>query len=149
MTKIVLTTIINAHITKVFDLSRDIDFHVISTSKTNEKAISGKTSGKINLGEIVQWRGKHFGIFLRHTSKITVYKKPVLFIDEMIRGNFRTFVHTHKFKDNHNHTVMTDYLEYTVPYHFIGNLFNQLFLKRHLTNFLIHRNYILKKSLEA
>lgn len=149
MTKIVLTTNIKASIIKVFDLSRNIDFHVISASKTDEEAIAGKTSGHINLDEIVRWRGKHFGLYLTHTSKITAYKKPILFIDEMIHGHFKTFKHTHTFEESNGYTVMKDHLEYTVPYHFIGNIFDQLFLKRHLKNFLMHRNYTLKKSLEA
>ena len=39
----------------------DIDFHQESASQTQEKAIKGVTSGQIGLGEMVTWRGKHFG----------------------------------------------------------------------------------------
>jgi hypothetical protein len=62
MPKIELTTHINAPIGRVFDLSRSIDLHMESTKKTGEKAIAGKTSGLIELGETVIWRAKHFGI---------------------------------------------------------------------------------------
>ena len=39
---------IKASIEIVFDLSRSIDLHILSTEQTNEKAIAGKTSGLIH-----------------------------------------------------------------------------------------------------
>ena len=59
MTTINLITKINAPKKVVFDLSRNIDVHQNSASKTNEKAIDGVTSGLINYNETVTWRGKH------------------------------------------------------------------------------------------
>jgi hypothetical protein len=46
-----LHTQINAPIGIVFDLSRSIDLHKISTAHTNEEAIAGVTSGLIGMGE--------------------------------------------------------------------------------------------------
>lgn len=49
-----LLTIINTDkIENVFDLSRSIDLHKISTKKSKEEAISGKTSGLLSLNESV------------------------------------------------------------------------------------------------
>ena len=42
MPRIELQTEIHANRTVVFDLSRSIDLHKISTKQTNEKAIAGK-----------------------------------------------------------------------------------------------------------
>ncbi|MEH6514179.1 hypothetical protein [Maribacter arcticus] len=47
MPRIELRTEINAPKEIVFDLSRSIDLHKISTEHTKEEAISGKTSGLI------------------------------------------------------------------------------------------------------
>ena len=63
MAKIELSTIINATIETVFNLSRNIDIHLLSTHQTNEKAIAGRTFGLIELNETVTWRGKHFGFY--------------------------------------------------------------------------------------
>lgn len=71
MTHIKIQTKINAPIQIVFDLSRDIDVHQKSASPTNERAIDGITSGLINFNETVTWRGKHFGVYLTHKSRIT------------------------------------------------------------------------------
>lgn len=74
MPTIKIITEIFAPIDLVFDLSRDIDFHQISTSQTNEKAIYGKTHGLIEEGESVTWEATHFFIRHRLTSKITIWK---------------------------------------------------------------------------
>ena len=76
MTTIKLTTEINAPIQIVFDLNRNIDIHKQSTSKSNETAIAGVTSGLINKKETVTWRGKHFGFYLTHKSVISEMKIP-------------------------------------------------------------------------
>lgn len=54
-----------------FDLSRSIGLHQVSMQQTNEKAITGRTSGLIKLGEEVTWQATHFGIQQKLTAKIT------------------------------------------------------------------------------
>jgi len=63
MPKIELKTYIKAPKKVVFDLSRSINLHQISTQQTNERAIGGVTAGLINIGEFVTWRAKHFGVY--------------------------------------------------------------------------------------
>lgn len=70
MTTINLTTKIKASKQIVFDASRNIDIHQQSASSSKEKAISGVTSGLINLNETVTWRGKHFGFYFTHIQRI-------------------------------------------------------------------------------
>lgn len=93
MPRIELQTKIKADRNIVFDLSRSIDLHKISTEQTNEQAISGKTSGLIGMGESITWRAKHFGIYQNLTSKITKYNRPIVFVDEMVKGIFKEFKH--------------------------------------------------------
>ncbi|WP_396595930.1 cell division protein [Dokdonia sp. R86516] len=146
MTTIRLTTKINASIKNVFDRSRDINFHKKSASQTQEKVIGGITSGLINKGETVTWQGKHLGLRLTHQSLITELESPSYFVDEMVKGNFKNFKHEHYFKEMGNTTVMTDVLSYKVPFSFIGEIFDYLFIKRHLTHFLQIRNQAIKNS---
>jgi ligand-binding SRPBCC domain-containing protein len=148
MTQIKITTTINAPIEIVFNNSRNIDIHQYSASKTNEKAIAGITSGLINKGETVTWKGKHFGIYMQHQSIISEMEFPNYFIDEQLKGNFKSFKHEHIFKQKENETIMTDILEYETPFVFIGKLMDKIILKNHLTNFIIYRNSILKEISE-
>ena len=148
MTQIKITTTINAPIEIVFNNSRNIDIHQYSASKTNEKAIAGRTSGLIEIGETVTWKGKHFGINLKHQSIITEMDFPKYFIDEQLKGHFKSFKHQHIFYQKENQTIMIDILEYKTPYLFIGKIFDKFILKNHLTNFILHRNKVLKELSE-
>ncbi|MGA9637215.1 SRPBCC family protein [Flavobacterium sp.] len=148
MTTIQLTTKIEAPIQIVFDHSRNIDLHQQSASKTNEKAIAGITTGLINKGEKVTWKGKHFGLYLTHKSQITVMDLYRYFVDEMEEGHFKSFKHQHLFKETNGVTTMIDILEYETPFGLFGKLFDFLFLKKHLSHFLLNRNQILKKVSE-
>lgn len=144
MTTINLTTKINAPKQIVFDASRNIDIHQKSASSSKEKAIAGITSGLINLNETVTWRGKHFGFYLTHKSRITSMNLYDYFVDEMEEGKFKSFRHEHFFEEENGITIMKDKLQYETPFGIFGKLFDVLFLKKHLTNFLLERNNILK-----
>jgi len=148
MTTIYLTTKINAPIKTVFDASRNIDIHQQSASPSKEKAIAGITSGLINLNETVTWRGKHFGFYLTHKSRITAMNLYDYFVDEMEEGKFKSFKHEHFFEEENGITIMKDKLQYETPFGIFGRLFDVLFLKKHLTNFLLERNKVLKEVSE-
>ncbi len=149
MTKIQIKTSINASKQIVFDLSRNIDVHQNAASKTNEVAIAGVTSELINLNETVTWRGKHFGIYLTHKSRITAVNFYEYFVDEMEEGKFKSFKHEHIFEEKNGITIMTDNLSYETPFWFFGQIFDYLFLKKHLHHFLIQRNKVLKEIAES
>ncbi|PHR92783.1 MAG: cell division protein [Blastopirellula sp.] len=144
-----LTTHIAAPITTVFDLSRSIDLHVESTSQTNERAVSGRTSGLIQLGEEVTWEATHFWIKQRLSTKIVQYDRPHHFRDSMTSGAFRRFDHDHYFEGDDQQTIMTDTFDYTSPCGLLGRMADQLFLKRHMTNLLAKRNQVIKTIAES
>ena len=98
MPRIKIETEIRATPGRCFDLSRDLDLHLRSLAHTAERAVAGKTSGLIGLGEEVTWRGRHFGIVHEHTSRITSFDRPRHFRDEMVRGRFKSFCHDHYFE---------------------------------------------------
>jgi ligand-binding SRPBCC domain-containing protein len=148
MTTIRLITKIKAPLQIVFDLARDIDVHQEAASATREKAIAGRTSGPIALGETVTWRGKHFGLYLQHQSLITEMEHPTYFVDEMKSGHFKSFRHEHSFVSNKETTVMIDHLEYETPMGIFGKGFDKWMLERHLTQFLLNRNKALKTLAE-
>ena len=148
MTTIKLITTINAPIKKVFNLSRNIDVHLKSTEKTKESAIYGRTSGCMELGETVRWRGKHFGLFLEHESIITALETSSYFVDEMKDGLFKWLKHEHLFYEKEKQTIMTDVFSYQTPFGVFGWIFDQIILKKHLVSFLKKRNNYIKKIAE-
>lgn len=148
MTTITLKTKIKASQKIVFDASRNIDVHQQSASSSKEKAIAGVTTGLIHLNETVTWRGKHFGFYLTHKSRITAMNFYTYFVDEMEQGTFKSFKHEHFFEEKDGFTIMKDKLQYETPFGILGELFDILFLEKHLTRFLLERNKVLKETTE-
>lgn len=149
MERIYLETLIKADIQKVFDLARDIDLHQKSTAGTHEKAIAGRTSGLIEENETVTWRAKHLGIYQTLTSKIISMEKPYRFTDTMLEGAFKTMKHQHIFKVKEENTLMIDIFEFESPFGIIGKMFNKVFLKNYLKQFLLQRNKLIRKTAEG
>ena len=148
MTAIHQITEIKAPINLVFDLSRNIDLHKLSTSKSNETVIAGVDSGLINLNETVTWRGKHFGIYLTHKSSISQMEVPSFFEDVMLEGRFTSFKHQHFFSEQIGVTTIKDVIEYQVPFGIFGKFFDAMVLKKYLTKFIGERNEFIKNTAE-
>ena len=125
---------------ELFDLARSIDAHKLSMSGSREEAVAGVTSGLISLGEEVTWRAWHFGVPLRMTSRITAMDKPDYFVDEQVRGPFRSFRHVHEFTNDAAGTLMVDRIEFTAPFGPLGRLAEKLFLARYFRNLIESRN---------
>ncbi|MDO9377028.1 MAG: SRPBCC family protein [Bacteroidota bacterium] len=149
MPTIHVTTLIKAPVQRVFDLSRSVTLHKISTARSNEKAIAGVLSGLIEVNETVTWQAKHLFKVRQFTSKIISMEKPVSFTDEMIQGDFKQFKHEHHFKQIENGTIMIDLIQFESPYGAIGKIFNQLYLKNYLKTFLLERNEVIKEYAES
>lgn len=150
MPVIKLETYIQAPKEVVFDFSRSVDLHQISTSQTNERVISGVIKGLMNLNDTVTWEGKHFGITQTLSSKITKFEPYTIFIDEMTKGIFKSFKHKHIFESNDSGgSKMIDIFEYTSPLSFLGKFADLLFLKHYMTTFLKKRNSVIKKYAES
>lgn len=149
MPTIRLRTEIRAPIERVFDLSRSIDAHVAGMEGTGERAVAGRTSGLIGLGETVTWEARHFGVMQRLTVEITSYDKPRSFSDEMLSGAFKSMRHLHEFSTAGDLTLMSDKFEFTAPLAIFGRLAERIFLTRYMTRFLTLRNQHLKEIAES
>ena len=80
MARFRIITQIAAPIEVCFDLARDIDFHTRSLSHTGERAIAGRTTGLIDLGESVTWEARHLGIRHQLPSKVAAFARPTGFL---------------------------------------------------------------------
>lgn len=145
---LILETKIKSTLEICFDLSCSVDLHLLSTVKTNEKAIAGVTSGLVKLNDYITWEATHFGIRQQLTSKITAYNRPNNFEDKQIKGAFKYFTHTHSFKQIDAYVIMTDAFDFSSPYGIVGKLFDKLILTNYLKQFLLERNQLIKEFAE-
>jgi len=139
---------IEAPIQICFDLARNIQVHMETTSKTKERAIGGVTEGLIELGECVTWEAVHLGIKQKLTAKITEMEKPYRFTDEMVKGAFHSFKHTHEFIESGTGTAMKDEFAYISPLGILGKLADRLFLEKYMQAFIVNRALALKEIAE-
>ncbi|MEM1227684.1 MAG: SRPBCC family protein [Planctomycetota bacterium] len=144
-----LRTEIDAPLETVFDLSRSIDLHIESTSQTNEKAVAGRTSGLIELGETVTWEATHFWVRQRLTVRISQFDRPHHFRDSMVKGAFSRFDHDHHFAPSDVGTIMTDVFDFTSPLGLLGRIADALFVTRHMRTLLLTRNKLIKSIAES
>ena len=144
-----IETVIAAPIERCFDLARDIDFHTRSLAHTAERAVAGRTSGLIELGESVTWEARHLGVRQRLTSQVTAFDRPNYFRDEMTAGAFRSFAHDHRFEARNGLTVMIDEVEFRSPFGLIGRLVDYVFMTGYLRRLLECRCQAIKREAEA
>ena len=149
MPKILLKTFIKAPAELCFDLSRSVDVHMESTNDTRERAVAGVTSGLMELGDTVTWEAVHFGFRQQLTSRITAFDRPRMFVDEMQRGAFKRWHHTHLFEPADGGTLMIDEVDYASPLGVLGGVADALFLKSYMTRLLATRNDYIRKLAEA
>ena len=149
MESITVETLIDAPIERCFDLARDLDLHTKSLASTNEVAIAGRTTGLIELGEEVTWRGRHFGVTQEFTSRITAFDPPRHFRDSMQRGAFRTFDHDHFFTQESGSTKMVDVLAFSAPLGVLVIIAEKLVLRRYLRRLLQARARTIREAAEA
>lgn len=148
MYKLRVTTLIAATPAVCFDLARSVDAHLASASETGERAVAGKTSGLLGLGDEVTWEARHFGITQRLSSRITQFQRPSFFQDQMTKATFQSLVHDHLFEQQTGGTLMIDELSFAAPYGPLGWIAERLFLGSHLRRFLVKRGIALKQLAE-
>lgn len=132
----------------VFNLSRSIDLHQISTSRTREEALAGKTKGLISLGETVTWKARHLFKWRTMTVKIIEMEPFAHFTDEMQQGDFKYFRHRHSFIPKGGGTLMEDHLEFESPYGWLGIQVDKYFMRKYLRQLLIERNEVIRQYAE-
>lgn len=149
MPNIALSTRVEAPPELAFDLSRSIDTHAASMSRSAERAVAGVTEGHIRLGEEVTWQARHFGIEFRMTSRITEMDPPGRFVDEQVTGPFESWRHVHLFEGEANGTRMMDRIDYETPFGVGGRAIDRLFLANYLTRLILQRNDYIKRLAES
>jgi ligand-binding SRPBCC domain-containing protein len=145
METIRLATWIDAPVERCFLLSLSIDLHLASAGRTREQAIDGVTTGLIGEGETVTFQGRHFGMRLRHTSRIEMLRPYSYFRDVMVAGAFRHFEHEHHFAAMDDGTRMRDEIRFSTGWGAIG----RILARRRLMAFLIERSEAIRRVAES
>jgi ligand-binding SRPBCC domain-containing protein len=146
------TTLIDAPIERVFDLSRSIEVHLLANVHEDEQALAtgGVTTGLVGLGEQVTWRAKHFGLWHDLTSKATAFTPPTYFQVTMVKGIFRSMQADHLFRSLPSGvTELRDIFTIAAPLPILGPIAEALFLRRYMIALNRERNAVIKQLAES
>jgi len=82
------------------------------------------------------------------TSRIVEFDFPNMFADEMQRGAFHHWRHTHRFTQHGGVTTMHDDVDFASPFGLIGHMTDVLFMRNYMRRLLLGHNAFLKNLAE-
>jgi ligand-binding SRPBCC domain-containing protein len=107
--------------------------HFVVTSDYDDNA-------KIYPGMIITYKIKPLlGIKMNWMTEITHVKDNEYFVDEQRTGPYALWHHQHHFKEVKGGVLMTDIVNYAIPYGIIGRLANDVLVARQLKHVFDYR----------
>lgn len=76
---------------------------------------------------------------LSWTTKILEVKEPYFFIDTQLKGPYAYWQHKHTLKEISGGTEMQDEITYRVPFFFVGDIANKIFVRKKLESIFHYR----------
>ena len=101
------------------------------TPDTMSFTVTGNTNNQTMYpGQIIEYKVKPlFGIPVYWMTEITHVEHPKFFVDDQRFGPFSLWHHQHHFKPIEGGIEMTDIVHYKIPFWFIGDIANSLFVR--------------------
>ena len=95
----------------------------------------------------IDYRISLHGIPMRWRTLIPVWNPPHEFVDEQIKGPYKTWIHRHTFEAlEPNRTRMRDYVRYELPLTPLGDIAHPL-IRRQVEGIFRHRNAVIPQLL--
>jgi len=89
------------------------------------------------------------GIKMNWMTEITHVKENEYFVDEQRFGPYALWHHQHHFREIKGGVLMTDLLNYAVPYGIIGRWANQILVEKQIKNIFAYRTQEIVKLFGA
>jgi ligand-binding SRPBCC domain-containing protein len=84
-----------------------------------------------------------FPLRLEWDALITEFRWNDFFCDEQRRGPFKYFRHCHRIREERSGTVVSDDVEYELPFGVLGEVANSVMMKRQIRSLFRHRQKML------
>ncbi len=126
------TQLIESDLTKVFSFFENPHNLKHITPPWLNFRVKATTDETIGRGTLIRYTISWLGLPLRWESLIARYEKNVVFADEMLKGPYKSWYHTHEFKEVAGGVEMTDRVEYQLPLRWLGRIAHAVMIRRQL-----------------
>jgi len=136
-----------ADIHKVWDFFSDPANLKDITPPSLSFKVTGKHAGDmIYPGQVIEYKvSPILGIPLYWMTEITHVTDKKLFVDEQRYGPYNLWHHQHHFKEDRDGIVMTDIVHYKIPFWFVGDMANALFVRKQLRGIFEFRHQVVQR----
>ena len=86
-----------------------------------------------------------FGISMGWQTEICEIQIQKHFTDRQLKGPYKVWEHTHSFIEKKNGVLMTDVINYELPFGIVGKLVEKLLVRRKVKSIFSYRKTILEK----
>lgn len=98
----------------------------------------------MQVGALIDYRIRLFGVPFRWTTYIARYEPPILFVDVQLKGPYSFWYHTHRFSaDGEGATVIEDDVLYLLPAGLVGKVVHALSVRRQLERIFDYRAQVI------
>jgi ligand-binding SRPBCC domain-containing protein len=139
---------VKAPIEVCFDTARNVGVYSQTAFKAREKAVGAVKKELLEEGDCMTIESVHFGMKQRVTSRVIFMEKPHSFVEKMVKGPFKSFIHIHQFIQEETGTTMIDHFQYKSRFYFIGVFIDKLFLAKYMEKIISNRAAKIKKIAE-
>ncbi|MGC4035236.1 MAG: SRPBCC family protein [Chitinophagaceae bacterium] len=132
---------IPASIEQTWDFfSNPANLQAITPAKMDFRVISKYHSDRTYAGQIIEYKLRPLlKIPVYWMTEITYVEEHRYFVDEQRFGPYSLWHHQHHFKSIDGGVEMTDIVHYKIPFWFIGDIANAVFVKKELEMIFSYR----------
>lgn len=118
----------------------------ITPPEMDFKILTPNLPNKIYNGMLVDYMVKPiFGIKMKWKTEIMNVTQEKYFIDKQLVGPYSVWEHKHLFEANQNGVLMTDIVNYKLPFGLLGKLIHFIFIRRKIESIFEYRKNVLLK----
>jgi len=90
-------------------------------------------------GATIAYQLRVRGIPVRWLTEIELWRPPYEFVDVQIRGPYKLWRHTHRFREVEGGTSISDIVDYALPFGVLGRLLHRVQVAKDLSNIFDYR----------
>jgi hypothetical protein len=94
-------------------------------------------------GTIIDYRLRYRGLPVRWQTLIEVWEPGVRFVDRALKSPYALWRHTHTFEETPNGTIISDHVEYALPFGPLGQLAHTVMVHRDVNAIFDYRQQVI------